>query len=292
MPDKKSPLIPGGYILLSRRIIEDQIWKKPPLYLKVWTWLLAKATRKGYGDLKPGQVRISIDEIREAMSYLAGYRKVKPSRKQVWNVVDYLRNPHERDAKGIAAVTTKVTHGLIVTVCKYNHYQNPKNYEGNSEGNDEKDTGGTQGEQYIQEGDKKGKEVSLRDKGHRSTLVRRGPRKVGDVLDEVTGHTSKPLSPVPPDAEGNSKYPSAEQIEAALKKFFGAYQNTRWPRDTTTKRHCLTMQQRGYVRDEFERAFETLAEKYSSEDGKLRMVNRYFSPAYELLDKLQFQRRT
>jgi hypothetical protein len=30
-------------------------------------------------------------------------------------------------------VTTKVTHGLLVTICNYNVYQDPKYYEGNDE---------------------------------------------------------------------------------------------------------------------------------------------------------------
>ena len=31
-------------------------------------------------------------------------------------------------------VTTKVTHGMLVTICNYNVYQDPKFYEGNNEG--------------------------------------------------------------------------------------------------------------------------------------------------------------
>jgi len=39
----KEILIPGGYILLSRKLIESEIFKKPPLYIKVWNYLLLKA---------------------------------------------------------------------------------------------------------------------------------------------------------------------------------------------------------------------------------------------------------
>jgi hypothetical protein len=31
-------------------------------------------------------------------------------------------------------VTTKVTHGMLVTICNYDLYQDPKTYEGNNEG--------------------------------------------------------------------------------------------------------------------------------------------------------------
>jgi hypothetical protein len=30
--------------------------------------------------------------------------------------------------------TAKATHGMVITVCNYDYYQNPENYEGNDEG--------------------------------------------------------------------------------------------------------------------------------------------------------------
>lgn len=133
--------IPGGYILLSRRLIEHEIMKKPPLYLKVWVWLLTRAQYKPYNGLKRGQVFVSIPEIQEAMAYYAGYRKVKPSRKEIRQVLDWLRNPHEgateRSERGPMIVTTKGTHGMLIDIVNYNVYQDPSNYEGPDEGPDE-----------------------------------------------------------------------------------------------------------------------------------------------------------
>jgi hypothetical protein len=146
----QKPLIPGGYILLSRRTLESGIMQKPPLYFKIWAWLLLRAQYTNYGDLRRGQVRTSIPEIQEAMSYYVGYRKEKPSKKEVWGVLEWLRNPscaqscehpYEGNAKVTTAEpmieTTKVTHGMVINIVKYSYYQNPKNYEGNSVGNDE-----------------------------------------------------------------------------------------------------------------------------------------------------------
>lgn len=143
-------LIPGGYILLSRKILNNEIMKKPPLYFKVWLWLLLNAQHKEYGTLKRGQLFTSIPEIQEAMSYKVGFRTEKPSKKQIWGVLEWLRNPiddskprfpHEGNTKVTTAepmiVTTKVTHGIIITVVNYDLYQTPSNYEGNNEGNNE-----------------------------------------------------------------------------------------------------------------------------------------------------------
>lgn len=132
-----------GYILTSRKLLNSEIWSKPPLYIKVWMYLLLKAQHSDYKGLKRGQLITSIPEIQEACSYYVGYRKVTPSKKEVWGVINFLkndkngsdsRNPHEGTTKGTMIVTTKVTQGMLVTICNYNDYQDPKNYEGNSEG--------------------------------------------------------------------------------------------------------------------------------------------------------------
>ena len=41
-----------GYIKLSRRLLSSDIWFKPPLYLKVWIYLLCQASHQDYGTLR------------------------------------------------------------------------------------------------------------------------------------------------------------------------------------------------------------------------------------------------
>ena len=140
----------SGYILEHRKILESEIWHKPPMYFKVWHYLLLKAQYQDYKGLKRGQLFTTIDEIREACSYNVGYRKITPSKKEIWGIIEWLRTPqngnisrnpyegnNEGNDKGTMIVTTKVTHGMIVTICNFNKYQNPKANEGNNEGNDE-----------------------------------------------------------------------------------------------------------------------------------------------------------
>lgn len=129
----------SGYIIESRSILDSDIWNKPPLYFKVWHYLLLNAQHTEYKGLKRGQLYTSIPKIQEAMSYHVGFRKVIPSKSEIHRIIEWLRTPHERDYESDAnramIITTKATHGMIITICNYNDYQDPKNYERNNEQN-------------------------------------------------------------------------------------------------------------------------------------------------------------
>lgn len=141
--------IPGGYILLSRRLIESEIWDKPPMYLKVWIYILTKARHKANNNFDRGELLISIPEIQEACSHKVGYRTVKPTKGQIYNIIQWLRsanegicednyeNNYEDDTNTTMIATTKTTRGMVVKVRNYNVYQDPNNYEDNDEHNSE-----------------------------------------------------------------------------------------------------------------------------------------------------------
>jgi hypothetical protein len=142
-----APIIPGGCILLSRKIIESQIWRKPPLYLKVWIYLLSKAQHSPYKKLKRGQLVTSIPDIIEDCSWQVGYRKEKPTKDQIYQIIEWLRKvsetPSESNNKTTMIATTKATQGMLITIVNYDIYQTLKNYESNDEGNNETSTGAT-----------------------------------------------------------------------------------------------------------------------------------------------------
>lgn len=146
------PLIPGGCILLARKVIESAIWEKPPLYIKVWVYLLAKAQHKPYKGLRRGQVRTSIPEIIEECKWRVGARYERPTKDQVFQIINWLRDPgktsHESNAKATREqhesndretmiTTMKATHGYLITIDNYGFYQDFRNYESNGEGNSE-----------------------------------------------------------------------------------------------------------------------------------------------------------
>lgn len=130
--------------MLSRKIIESEIFKKPPLYLKVWVYLLSCAQHKTYKNLEKGQLFTSIPEIQEACSHMVGYRKETPTKDQIYNILEWLRkrceDPNESNDSTTMITTTKATHGLLVNIEKYSFYQDSKNYESNGDNNNEKAT--------------------------------------------------------------------------------------------------------------------------------------------------------
>lgn len=119
--------IPGGYILLARKLLDSGIMAKPPLFIKLWIWMLGKASFKDHGDLKRGQFFSSYKRMQKAMGHKVGYRSVKPTVKEIRGVTKFL-------TKVRMVVITKVTHGMVITILNYKHYQDFKNYEGHNEG--------------------------------------------------------------------------------------------------------------------------------------------------------------
>lgn len=136
------PTIPGGYILLSRKLIESEIWKKPPLYLKVWIYLLSRAQHGEYKELKRGQLWVTYDEIIEGCSHKVGARIVKPNKSEVYRILAFLRKPdegvHERYSNATAITTAKATRGLLINIENYSFYQAHENYERYDESDAEK----------------------------------------------------------------------------------------------------------------------------------------------------------
>ena len=133
----------NGYILISRKIVESEIWSKPPLYLKVWVLLLCKAQFQDYKSLKRGQVKTSVKEIQEACAHYSGYRREVPTLRQIRTILEWLRNPHgcnngcncgSNDGSNMIE-TAGVTHGVVITICNFNDYQNPKFYGSNNGSN-------------------------------------------------------------------------------------------------------------------------------------------------------------
>ncbi len=118
--------IAGGYILLARRLLDSSVMIGPPILLKLWVWLLLKANHLPYKNIERGQVFTTIEEMREVCSYKIGYRAVRPSK-------DQIRSAYEALTKATMITTTKTTRGLIVTICNYECYQNPSNYETHNE---------------------------------------------------------------------------------------------------------------------------------------------------------------
>jgi uncharacterized protein with von Willebrand factor type A (vWA) domain len=159
----------GGYILLARKILESDVMDKPPLYLKLWIWMLEQANHKdGYRGLKRGQFFTSIDKMIDAMTHYIGARKIVPTARQVRTCLDWMRikplkstKDRRKSFESPMIVTTKVTHGLMITINNYNEYQNPNNYESHAESNSKVIRKSLRSHNSKQEGNKKEQELKI-----------------------------------------------------------------------------------------------------------------------------------
>ncbi len=122
--------IGGGYYIKARCIMQSEIMRSPPYVREVWDWLLMNANHKDRGSVKRGQLFTCLDAIREGLAWYIGYRKVTYTKDSMKKAMKAL--------KKASMITTSVsTNGMLITICNYDNYQNPKNYESTNESTNE-----------------------------------------------------------------------------------------------------------------------------------------------------------
>ena len=119
--------IPKGYVLQPRIFDGSEASKMSPVTRELWFYLLRNVNKHEYKNLKSGQGFFRFSDIQEALSWFVGYRKMVYSKPQLTKALRRLN-------EGNMTATMKATHGIVITVCNYEYYQDPKNYEGNGEG--------------------------------------------------------------------------------------------------------------------------------------------------------------
>lgn len=144
-------MINDGYILLARKSLDSEIWNKPPLYWKIWNFILFKAFYKDKGSLVKGEFFTTIDELKDAGKYYVGYRKITPSTKQIRTIIEFLRKPNEVSNEIPMIDITKVKNGMVIKVNKYCIYQDISNYEGQTKDTRKTYEGNTKGTTYKKE---------------------------------------------------------------------------------------------------------------------------------------------
>lgn len=146
--------IRGGFVLLARETLQaDVLADGPPLYIKLWAWMLTRANFRDRDKLKRGQFVSSIKEMQAAMSYKKGYATVTPKK-------EHIRRAYEALARASLIATTKTTRGMIITLLNYEESQDPKSYERHNEGHNEGPTNAPGVPQDTEEGEeeKKGRQ--------------------------------------------------------------------------------------------------------------------------------------
>ncbi|MFZ2770075.1 MAG: hypothetical protein WAZ50_03040 [Minisyncoccia bacterium] len=120
-------IIPGGYILLARKLLESELMNKPPHFLKLWVWMLSKAFwRDGY-ELKRGQLLTNIGEMQDVGRYKKGNQMVGRLTE------DQVRSAYGYFAKTNMVSIAKPTRGMLITIINFDSYQTASNYETHTE---------------------------------------------------------------------------------------------------------------------------------------------------------------
>ncbi len=101
-----------GYILLSRSIINSEIWKKPPEYLKIFLFILLKVNHK--------------DGLFPRGSNFFNFSDQKPDGVTLNQIYKFLSWAKSKKVQILA--TQKSTRGVVIKVNNYGAYQTSSNY--------------------------------------------------------------------------------------------------------------------------------------------------------------------
>jgi len=128
--------IKGGYYIKARKIQESEIAIASPCTREVWEYLIRSANHKEkkYAGfiVKRGQCFRSQNGIRDGLKWKVGFRFERYGEEAVRYAMNWLRS------RGMIKVVSNAW-GTLITVCNYDVYQNPANYdERNDERNDER----------------------------------------------------------------------------------------------------------------------------------------------------------
>ena len=119
-----------GYYIKSRSIEDSEIAHAPPHVREIWDYLLRTANhsdKKVAGIVvKRGQTIRSYRDIQEDLHWMVGWRKETYKKWHCEISMKWLMNRQ-------MVTTTKTTRGMLITICNYDHYQDQKNYENDSE---------------------------------------------------------------------------------------------------------------------------------------------------------------
>lgn len=120
--------IKGGYYIKARCIQDSEISIMPPYVREIWDWLLKEANHsdnKSNGSIiKRGQLVRTFKDIQEGLKWWVGWRKMTYKKWHCENAMKLLM-------KADMITTMKTTRGMLITICNYSFYQDPKNYESN-----------------------------------------------------------------------------------------------------------------------------------------------------------------
>jgi predicted transcriptional regulator len=114
-----------GFFGLWRKLFLSEIWKMPPVYLRVWLWILGDVQWKIYEAktatqfviyVLPGQKITSLNDIANGVSWDEWGKEKVPNRKTISTVLEWLQNRGQINAESNNRHT-------FISVVKWDTYQ-------------------------------------------------------------------------------------------------------------------------------------------------------------------------
>ena len=103
-----------GYVKEWRQEVDSEIWDKPPLYFKVWRWLLMSV------DYKTGELTTTCNIIADKVQWVENNQPKIPNRK---SIMDILRWLEEVGSIRISVCGTGNRKYLLLVVVNYSTYR-------------------------------------------------------------------------------------------------------------------------------------------------------------------------
>jgi len=121
----KEPIIAGGATIWARQTLDSEVFlNKPHVWFKIWFYLVNRVNHATTKELERGECFLRYDWICE---------KTKATKSEVDHCLRWMKS-------AMMLATRKATHGLIVSVNKYGHYQTLDNYYGDVKSDDSGET--------------------------------------------------------------------------------------------------------------------------------------------------------
>jgi len=203
--------IEGGFIIKPRAIQKSGIMRQPPQTREIWDYLCMNANHSDQvynGNLvKRGQLFRNYKDIREALCWYVGWRKEMYSENQMKKAMKFLRDARMID-------TEKELGGVRITICKYNRYQNPKNYERTMESTGERTNGEPLPNQPLPDTNKNGNNGINGKNGRGESKQFTRPTSV-EVAQYMSDNTVK-------------NYVTIQNAEVEAEKFMNHYTSNGW----------------------------------------------------------------
>lgn len=114
----------AGFSKTYRKVLISDVWKMPPIYHRVFQYLILKAkykieefpTRKGYCIfLQPGQLIASMDHIAEGVNWYEWGVEKKPNKKTIKDILTWL------ESNSMVTVVSNA-HGTFIEVVNWRYY--------------------------------------------------------------------------------------------------------------------------------------------------------------------------